>query len=230
MDEKTRQHLELLASARGGDRKKAAKALRKVGDAGAADAMLQALKEEVDRILTGSCGRFNPWEVVYHLATGLGEIGHRPSATFLREMSVQEFESTIIYLATGDALMRLDRQSDADVGVALGFIAEIESEGVDVRRMWLLDGSLRAMAVTKMMPAEEDMRRIVAFVSEYPNKHEMPIDLDLRIWPAAAAPTWDKPFMDGFLDDILATAPEGKHVRKVAEAAKAGKYKKWPYL
>jgi len=54
------------------------------------------------------------WENQYHMIMALSEMEYRPAFPYLRELSREKFEATILYTALGEALIRLGRLYDND--------------------------------------------------------------------------------------------------------------------
>jgi len=83
----------------------------------------------------------------------------------------------------------------------------------------LMDGSLRAMAMLRMVPDADAMREILAFMNSL-----SPPD-PLRFWVAAAAPGWKHPDLDAFLRSCVTSGRTD--VAEAGNLAQIGKYKKW---
>ena len=80
-------------------RRAAAKKLRKLKAKEAGPALLAALKNELKDKRT--------WETQYQMIMALGESGYTESLEFLIQLAGQEFEATMVYVAIGDSIIRL---------------------------------------------------------------------------------------------------------------------------
>ena len=82
----------------------------------------------------------------------MGECVYKKALPFIIELSERDFEATMIFVAIGDAIVRLSRNgNDASSVVDL-----LESQN-DM----LIDGALRAMAMLKMVPSPDQIDQIL---------------------------------------------------------------------
>lgn len=195
-----------LAAPQSPKRRGAAKKLRRLRASEAGPSLLAALEKEVLDPRT--------WETQYQLIMAIGECSHTAALPMLERLATNTFEATMVYLALGDAIVRLSRTHDHDAAPVLSSFHS--------KNAMLIDGSLRAMAMLRMVPDSEAIREILAFV-----KPLNPTN-DLRFWIAAAAPGWTHPSLDGFLATCEASGRVD--VAEAAKLARLGKYKKWSPL
>lgn len=193
-------HLEDSKSAK---RRSAAKSLRKLKDGRAGPALLSALKSEVEDSRT--------WETQYQMVMALGECGYKDSLPYLVELSGRPFEATMVYVALGDAILRLSRSTPNDVSA----VFELISTGNEM----LIDGGLRAMAMLRLVPSASEITRLVEFVERYELNHH------LRFWVLAAAPGWAGQKLEQFVTSC--TASKRQDIARAATCAQEKKYETW---
>jgi len=112
----------------------------------------------------------------------------------------------MVHLAAGHAIVQASGGADAEILAALDSSAPRRAEG-----------AIRSLAVTRVVPSEATIRRIIAFVSEA--RHEQ-----LRFWAAAAAAGWPPATTRRFLRECL--VDPRTDTRQAAEASLQGKYLK----
>jgi hypothetical protein len=195
--------IQQLAASASAKRRAAAKRLRRLKDATAGPALLTALQQEVQDPRT--------WETQYHMIMALGESDYRPALSYLRQLAAQSFDATMVYVALGDAILRLARQFPDDASPALDLIP--------TGNPMLIDGAFRAIAMLRLRPPPDAIGAIVDFVAPLPTSHH------LRFWVAAAAPGWDHPKVMTFLQACV--AGDRDDVRTAATAALQKKYLTW---
>jgi len=194
--------LEELRAKQSPKRRSAAKKLRKIADPAAGPNLLVALQNEVDDPRT--------WETQYQIAMALGESGYVQAIPFIEELSRRDFEATMLYVALGDAFVRL---SSGNKIVAV--LRLIDGAG---HRM-LVDGALRAMAMLRLVPSEPEILRILAYATP------LAANDGNRFWIIAACPGWPKTITRPFLDACAkANRPDFQEALALAES---GKYKTW---
>lgn len=81
-------------------RRAAAKKIRKLTANDAGPALQAALENELKDVRT--------WETQYQMIMALGEAKHTESLNFLLQLANHHFDATMIYVAIGDAVTRLD--------------------------------------------------------------------------------------------------------------------------
>ena len=208
--------VELLRNPKALKRESGAKRLRKLGLSEAGNVVLEALQRELKDKRT--------WSAKYHLIVTLGVLKHLPAIPLLWELAAQEIEATILYLALGDALMRLllsDGVTPAEAWVAI----------LRTQRPMLFDGALRATALLKLVPDAETIcsMLVVADKPEFAQQvHGYPGDPSgIRYWAAVASAGWPQDLTREF----LASCQDINHVglRHAAELAQKRKYVKWDY-
>lgn len=152
------------------------------------------------------------WETQYQMIMALGECGYTEALTFLGELSKRSFEATMIYVAIGDAMMRLSWISKNEVPPVAMFLTTRNSNFVE--------GALRAIAMLHAMPREHEIREIVEFV-EKTDPEKLP-DNRLWFWAAVAAAGWNTDNSQSFLRKCISTKIE--NLMEAAIAATRGKY------
>jgi HEAT repeat protein len=192
-----------LAAKTSPNRRAAAKRLRRLKDPTAGPALLATLQREVQDPRT--------WETQYQLIMALGESSYRPALPYLRQLASQPFDATMIYVALGDAIVRLGRDFPEDGAPVL--------DVMQTGNPMLIDGAFRAVAMLRLRLNEEAIGRILDYVSALPAEHY------LRFWVAAAAPGWEHPKLPAFLE-TCAGGPRDD-VRTAALAAQQKKYLTW---
>jgi len=141
----------------------------------------------------------------------LAECGYRDALPFIRDLSMREFEATMIYVAIGDAIARLGASNQPDASPVI--------ELFDSQNEKLISGALRAIAMRRLTPPNSQVSTILDFVSGLPNDHH------LRFWAAAAAAGWAGPQTQAYLRECL-DSPLA-NVREAAALSAKGKYKDW---
>jgi HEAT repeat protein len=182
-------------------RRSAAKHLRRLADPGAGPALLAALEAELKDERT--------WETQYQMIMALGICGFREAAPFIEELSRRPLKATMVYMAIGDALVRLSRAHEHDASKAV----EMLSSGNDS----LIDGAIQAVAMLRMKPSEAEIDAILRFARA--------LDLEdrFRLCPAVAAAGWRGELRDLFLAEC-ARSPD-KALRDAAEHSMQGRYR-----
>lgn len=208
--------VELLRNPKALKRESGAKRLRKLGLSEAGIAVFEALQQELKDKRT--------WSAKYHLIVTLGVLEHLPALPLLWELAGQEQEATILYLALGDALMRLllsDGVKPAEAWAAV----------LKTQRPMLFDGALRATALLELVPDVETIRSMLAVAdkSEFVQLvHGYPGDPSgIRYWAAVASAGWPQDLTREF----LASCQHINHVglQHAADLALKRKYVKWDY-
>lgn len=195
-----------LSHKRSPKRRAAAKALRKLGDMTACPYLLEALREEVKDPRT--------WETQYQMIMALGECACDGALSYLKSMALSHFDATMVYVAIGDSLVRLQPDSDAKTRA----IKEMMQSG----NTMLVDGAFRAMAMLRLTPDDETVSEIVAYVSTE-NR-----DDSLRTWVAAAAAGWNPDLVAPLLKECASSSDQ--QLARAANSSLKRKYVKWSPL
>lgn len=103
--------VEQLAARQSPKRRAAARKLRTLKVAAAGPALLTALEREVADPRT--------WETQYQMVMALGECGYREALPLLEAFAQRPFEATMVYVAPGDAIVRLSYAGPSDVAPVL---------------------------------------------------------------------------------------------------------------
>ena len=120
----------------------------------------------------------------------------------------------MVYIALGDAIVRLDREQDNDPTPVLRMM-ESSNE-------MLIEGAFRAVAILHLQLNEEAVATIVRSVAS------RPLVDGLRFWVAAAAPGWNGQEVEAFLRSSSASPQED--IKKAAIAALNKVYLDWTIL
>jgi hypothetical protein len=200
--------VEQLGAAQSAKRRAAAKKLRKLADASAGPVLLAALERELDDVRT--------WETQYQMVMALGECGHREALPFLETLAGRAFDATMVYVAIGDAIVRLSHAGPADASAVLRLMR-------GARDPMLVDGAFRAMAMLRLVPDDAAIAEMLDYAKAAGAGGE-----ERRFWLAAAAPGWRGARVEAFLDECARSSAE--NVREAAALAKARKYRTWQPL
>jgi HEAT repeat protein len=205
-DHKLRSALEFLRSSLSRKRRIGAKQLRKLKEASAGPALLDALRKEIKDPRT--------WETQYQLIMALGECCYTEALPFIEALAQQHFDATMVYVALGDAIVRLGRAFQDDAGPVLRLI--------QTGNNMLIDGALRAAAMLKMKPDQDSVNAIIAYINQQWPSDPPPSVGAPRFWVAVAAAGWNGPAVEAFLRSCLESPRTD--VRSAAFAAQQKKY------
>lgn len=207
----------LLSHALSANRRSGAKQLRKLGDARAGDALLEALKKEIQDVRT--------WETQYQMVMAIGECDVKAALPYLHELAAQPFEATMFYSALGDALLRLSRKTPNDADVVL--------DNIDGGNPSLICGSLQAVAMLRMVPSQTVIAKIIVYtLAAYAKTAHIKTGSDWSIvWALRAAPGWHGTEVDQFLKTCAEISFEqNQQIHSATQLALAKKYDKWSPL
>jgi hypothetical protein len=185
-------------------RRAAAKKVRRLGTPSAGPALLAALEREVLDPRT--------WETQYQIIMALAESGYRDALPFLDMFARRPLEARMLYVALGDAIVRLSRHGPSDVTPVLRILRE-------GRHPMLLDGAFRAMAMLRLVPETSAVTEII----DHANR--LAPDDALRFWVLAATPGWSGPKVKSFIEACARSSRPD--LQEAASLAQAGKYKIW---
>jgi hypothetical protein len=200
------QLIDQLNSAASAKRRSAAKKLRKLKSFKAGSNLLEALQKELKDKRT--------WETQYQMIMALGESEYIKSLDFLIEIAEQEFEATMIYVAIGDAITRLEIAS-----TSIQFPASLATWIKKDKKIELINGGLRALAMLHLVPSTAFIQNVIQYVS-------LPSNQDLEFWTTAATPGWPANLTKTFLENIIIST-HLEDTKKAAKAALKGKYSNW---
>ncbi|MFI6587734.1 HEAT repeat domain-containing protein [Embleya sp. NPDC050493] len=198
----TDEAVEQLGDARSSRRRSAATRLRRLAQPAAGPPLLDALQREVRDHRT--------WETQYQMVMALGACGHRPALDPLRELARRHFDATMVYVALGDAIVRLSTPEDP-AGALLWCM--------DSGTAALADGALRAVAMQRLRLDSQTVDRVLDFLRPL-EPHD-----GLRFWAAAAAAGWSGPRVREFLQGCAA-GPRAD-VADAAASSLQGRYQTW---
>ncbi|WP_433664054.1 hypothetical protein ACQPW1_19185 [Nocardia sp. CA-128927] len=125
------------------------------------------------------------WETQYHLIMALGMTGSQGDAEILKELALQPRKATAVNAALGDAIVRLDRETDNDPRPALWCLQQ-DVELLD-------DGALRAVAMLQLNLPEDAVDQILDYTETRFDEKYLPY------WPTVAAAGWSGPRVRAFL-------------------------------
>jgi hypothetical protein len=148
------------------------------------------------------------WEIQYQIIMALAESEYKDALPYLYKLSSQELEATMLYVALGDAIVRLGRSHPDDPAPLIDLLGSSN-------RM-LIDGGLRATAMLHLVLNPAAVEVIARFLSA--------LDLadPLRFWGVLAAAGWSGPEVRGLLNE--STKSPRQDIRKAALAAQKGRY------
>lgn len=195
-----------LEDSKSAKRRSAAKKLRKLKDGMAGPALLVALKKEVEDPRT--------WETQYQIVMALGECECKDALPYLVALSNRSFEATMVYMALGDAIVRLSRSRPNDISAVFDLIG--------TGNEMLIDGGLRAISMLRLVPDENEITMLLEFVERYDLNHH------LRYWVLAAAPGWNGQKLELFVERSAKSTLQD--IAEAASLAQEKKYKKWQPL
>ena len=195
-----------LTNSRSSKRRSAAKRLRKKADRAAGAALLAALTKEIQDKRTR--------ETQYQMVMAIGECGYTEALPVLDDLARTNLEATMLHVAVGDALVRMTHRS-IDDGTP---IIEMLKTG----NASLIDGALRAMAMLRMKPSDDDLGTIIDYAEQFPT------DDNSRFWIIAACPGWTGERVEKFIDDCSRSS--NNEIAQAAKLAADRKYKKWSPL
>ncbi|MER7770771.1 HEAT repeat domain-containing protein [Kitasatospora sp. NPDC096140] len=193
------QSVEQLGDRQSAKRRSAARRLRRLAQPVAGPPLLEALEHEVQDRRT--------WETQYEIVMALGMCDHRPALGPLRELARASFDATMVYVALGDAIVRLSTPEDTDDALRWCLNSGTPS---------LADGALRAVAMQRLHLDAQTIDHLLDCLGPLePND-------GLRFWAAAAAAGWSGPRVREFLE-ACAAGPRAD-VADAAASSLQGKY------
>ncbi len=201
-----RQLIAQLSDPKSSARRSAAKKLRKLRDPTAGPALLDALKTE----MTGR----RPWETRYQMIMALGYCGCKEALPFLNELAERDFEATILTMALGHTIVRLQMKSLDDEQPIRGILQAKKPE--------LLQGALQAMGAIGMTVGEKLAGTILDATSEL--GQGMGED-HWKLYLCAAASSWPGTRVRRFLQGCQKHSDS--NIREAATMALEGK--RWQY-
>jgi hypothetical protein len=128
------------------------------------------------------------WENQYHMIMALSELDYRPAFQYLRDLSMEKFEATLLYTALGEAMIRLGRLYDND---PTPFYEILHGDN-----FILLDGAFRA--VVRLNICFE--KRVILDVIDFADRIRDPGTEPFRRYAEGGAdPEWQSPNLLRFL-------------------------------
>jgi hypothetical protein len=202
----------LLTHPRSPKRRSGAKRLRRLADPRACPAVLAALQHEVRDART--------WQTQYQLIMALGACACRATLPYLQRLTAEHFAATMVYVALGDALVRLGRAAPDDPTPVQALLASGNGP--------LSYGALQAVATLRLKLPDAVVRDIVAFATA-PQLNASPFMCDvhtaLRQVVAVAAAGWEGPHVEAYLH-LCEQMPQ-TYIRGAAQAALRQQYYRW---
>jgi hypothetical protein len=198
----TQEAVDLLGHKASAKRRQGAKRLRSLADPTTASAVRAALEHEVRDPRT--------WQTQYQMIMALATTGGRADVPLLKDLAAQAREATMVNVALGDAIVRLDRDHEHDPTPVLWCLGQPVT--------LLDDGALRAVAMLRLRFAP-DITEALLDRLDVESPHS-----GLRFWPAIAAAGWTGSRVEAFLqacasgprEDVAGAAKEalaGRHVK-----------------
>ncbi|MFE5588170.1 HEAT repeat domain-containing protein [Kitasatospora sp. NPDC056531] len=186
-------------------RRSAATRLRRLADPIAGPSLLEALQREVRDTRT--------WETQYQIVMALGTCSHRPALGLLQELAKRPIRATMVYVALGDAIVRLSTPEDT-----AGSLRWCLDSGTPM----LADGALRSVAMQRLTPDAATIDYILDYLGPL-DPHD-----GRRFWAAAAAAGWPGPAVKRFLEECAASPRTD--VASAAVSSLQGKYQTYSPL
>lgn len=200
--------IELLSNPQSTKRRSGAKSLRKLRVQEAGLPLLQALKKEMQDSRT--------WETQYQMIAALGECNFQDALPYLLELVKKHFEATMVYVALGDAIVRLSRKFDDD--------AEIMMMLLNTGNKMLIMGGIQAIAMLRMKPNANILASVISYAQSTYSKDNRDWSI---IWVLRAAPGWQGPLVEEFLQKCSKISFEqNQQIYTATKLALAGKYHK----
>jgi len=154
------------------------------------------------------------WETQYQMIMAIGECDYKPALPFLNGFLKKDNKATMLYVAIGDAIVRLSTENERDTATIFKLI--------DIGNEALIEGAFRAMAMLKMIPGDSEIEKIINYVAA------KDLNQGIHFWVVAAAPGWSGSIVEECLN-YCERSPREEITNAVALARK-GKYKKWSPL
>ena len=183
-------------------RRAAAKALRLLRDPSASSALMAALESEVRDART--------WETQYQMVMALGESGYVPARDWLVEFASSLGDPFMLAVGIGDAVVRLS--------ILAGTTEDALRWAMGSGRWSILDGALRALAMTRTVPTAETVDRILAHLAT------LNAEDGLRFWAAVGAVDWPGDAARHVLAEWAALSRQD--VTEAAQISLSGGYRK----
>lgn len=208
VDRKLSDLTEQLKNKSSAKRRVAAKNLRKLKDSKAGAALLAALIAEVSDKRT--------WETQYQMIMALGQSGYSESLGVLIDLSNKKFESSMIYIALGDAITTLEVAMDhPNLSLERWIWGDLSD---------LVQGGLRSLAMNRSVPDNRLIEHIITHVTKSDGHMS-------NFWAVAASPGWPSVLSKPFLEAVIENGEyESEDVLKAAKASLRGQYLKWSPL
>lgn len=127
--------IEQLRDGKSPKRRSAAKALRRKKAAKAGPALLRSLADEMADL--------RAWETQYQMVMALGECGHVEALPMLQEIAGMELKHTMVLVAVGDAVTRLEHLADTPFRSLRGWLND------EIERLRASDTEGRAETETR---------------------------------------------------------------------------------
>lgn len=210
-----------LFSSKSGDRRSAAKQIRKANIQELAADLFQAyLKERTDA---------RTWETQTEMIRALGRLGYTPALPEVEAIVQQNKPQDTITIFAACTYVQLQRTSLQDGRPILALLP--------TGSLSVVSGALYALAMDRMVPPDNEITEIIRLCWNS-NKHPDRIGneyglMDPRYYLAVACAGWDKKLTTAFLEHCLANAlepnrfgkmTENNYLIEVCQKSLAGKY------
>lgn len=187
-------------------RRAAAKALRKLKDPSIESALLEALENEVRDSRT--------WETQYQIIMALGECGGTTTLLALQRMVRESLYSTMVFIALGDALVKIaSRGGNTDL---------IWTWLIEIDHSEITEGALRGTYMSNIHITDKVIESLVHNISQHN------LDDSIMFWAAAAALRWRNKAANKLLEQLLDSPRDD--VREAAQQSSAGNFIKYNVL
>jgi hypothetical protein len=174
--------------------------LRRLRDPDAGPALLAALEQELENVVT--------WETQYQMIRALGECNYRPAQILLRKLATTPLDATMIYVAIGDAMVRLARDSDEDAKPVIALLSTDYHPFINA-------GAVRACAMIPMKLKQADAAEVLR------RAEQLLEGLDI-FWAVLACAGWSGATVDSFLNKYSGST--NAELAKAAQLAQKGRY------
>ena len=202
---------EQLTDSKSAKRRSAAKKIRKSADPDAGEALLTALKTELEDLRT--------WETQYQMIMALGHCLHTDATEFLEALS-GEGRVEMVQIAIGDALFRLSGGTSGDLSKAIEFIERGDPE--------LIHGVFEAMAMERVIPSNE--KQAQRFI-DYGCSLNLGENDWAVVWLLRTVPGWPPALVEPLLNHWSTVEFRAQQqIHGAVELARKQKYFKWSPL
>ena len=160
------------------------------------------------------------WKTQYQIIMAIGECGCQAALPTLEALTQHIFEAPIVYLALGDAIVRLQRD---------GAFTHLITDAMHAENNMLLAGAMRAVAMLHLRLDCTIVASIINYATQGLTNDRAAILFfyreEVHLWLAAGAARWDCPTVPAFLQWCLHS--DRQDVQRAARASLQKTYLKW---